>query len=224
MNPPRLLTRFLLAAAAVLATAVGFLSLRQLGGLDQTAWATLAAVLAVVAATVSAWTGQRLVELQEDALAPNVQIAFDARRRYGLIQLCMTNRGLSPAHNIKIEWDNAPTNDKGAAVELGSGGVVAVLNPGEEASVAVNVAHRFFDMGEPLVFYGRLSFNDASGNGHSKQLVVSAEHERRALLHQSEEPKTLYELQRLPDKLDAIAKELRSLRDVVDRWGPAERE
>jgi hypothetical protein len=172
--------------------------------------------------SMSAWTGQRLVELQEDALAPNVQIAFDARRRYELVQLCMTNRGLSPAHDIKVEWDNAPMNEQGEAVHLGSGGVVPVLNPGEEASVAVSVAHKFFAMGEPLVFSGRLSFNDASGNSHSKQLVVSAEHERRALLHQSEEPKTLYELQKLPAKLDAIAKELRSLREVVDRLGPGE--
>ena len=131
-----------MAAAVVLATAVGSLGLRQLGGLDPTAWATLAAVLAVVAATVSAWTGQRLVELQEDALAPNVQIAFDARRRYELVQLCMTNRGLSPAHHIRVEWDNAPTNREGHAVEFGSGGVVPVLNPSEESSVMVSLPLR----------------------------------------------------------------------------------
>lgn len=120
MNFQRGSARFILGGAALLALSVGLVSLRQLGGLNPTAWATVAAVLAVIAAVVSAWTGQRLVELQ-----------------------------------------------------------------------------------------------DVNGDIHSRQLMVSGEHERRALLHQSEEPKTMYELQKLPDKLDAIAKELQQLRKAV---------
>lgn len=49
----------------------------QLGLKDQTTWATVAAVLAVVAAVTSAWTSQRVVELQEDALEPVVVPSID---------------------------------------------------------------------------------------------------------------------------------------------------
>ncbi len=215
MNFQRGSARFILGGAALLALSVGLVSLRQLGGLNPTAWATVAAVLAVIAAVVSAWTGQRLVELQEDALAPNLQVALDARRRYELVQLCMTNRGLSPAHDIKIEWDNPPVDREGRSVQFGTGGILPVLNPGEEASVMLNVAHEFFSKDHALTFTGRLTFADVNGDIHSRQLMVSGEHERRALLHQSEEPKTMYELQKLPDKLDAIAKELQQLRKAV---------
>ena len=59
----RIVFRLLLAASMVTALGVAGVSLRKLGLADPSAWATVAAALAVVAAVASAWTSQRVLEL-----------------------------------------------------------------------------------------------------------------------------------------------------------------
>ena len=70
-----------LGAAVVVATSVAAISLLHLGIGSPNTWATLAAVLAVLAAVTSAWTSQRVVELQEDALEPSPVPLLDLRSR-----------------------------------------------------------------------------------------------------------------------------------------------
>ena len=88
MQAERKVIRSALLAAGVVAVGVAIIALREVGGRNPDAWATIAAVLAVIAPVISAWTTQRVRELQEDALEPNLQAAIDARRRYGLVQFC----------------------------------------------------------------------------------------------------------------------------------------
>jgi hypothetical protein len=57
-------------------------------------WATIAAVLAVVAAVCSAWTSQRVLELQEDAQQPNPTPELDLRSRFSLTQFRITNESM----------------------------------------------------------------------------------------------------------------------------------
>jgi hypothetical protein len=101
----RVLVRGALLLSGAVALAVAVIALNEQGGVSPDAWSAVAAALAVVAALVSAWTSQRLVEFQEDALAPNLEVFFDARSRYGLMQLRLVHRGQA-AYNVHLTWDH----------------------------------------------------------------------------------------------------------------------
>jgi hypothetical protein len=55
---------------------------------------------------------------------------------------------------------------------------------------------------------------------YSKPFIVSAEHERISLVYDDEVPKTHRELQRLPDEVKHIAREIAGLVRVVERSIP----
>jgi hypothetical protein len=206
-----------MAIAALFSITERKVALHQEGGVSSVALTILAAVLAVIAAVVSAWTGQRVVELQEDALKPNILLTFDAQSRYQVVQLCLANRGQSPAHDIKVEWTRDPPTDRnGHLVQFGPGGVLPVLNAGEHASVVLDHSQAFFDRYDNAIFSGRVTFTTARGEVLSRRFLLSAENERHALLHESEEPKTHYELQKLPKSLESIATELAKLREALN--------
>jgi heme/copper-type cytochrome/quinol oxidase subunit 4 len=61
--------------------AVGLVVFLLLGPKQKETWATLTAVLAVIAAVISAWPSLRVLEIQEDATRPNPVpfFAFGAR-------------------------------------------------------------------------------------------------------------------------------------------------
>jgi hypothetical protein len=213
----RVIVPIVIGIAGLFCIAVGIFAFYQEGGWSPVAGTILAAVLAVIAALVSAWTGQRLVELQEDALKPNIQLTFDARSRYQTIQLRLANRGQSPAHDVKVEWSSGPPSDgKGNLVQFGPGGVLPVLNAGEHASVVLDHSQAFFKRYDNATFSGRVTFTTSSGEVVPRPFLLSAEHERRALLHESEEPKTHYELQKLPERLESIGTELTKLREALN--------
>jgi hypothetical protein len=212
MRINRRAVRGLLLGGGVLAVVVAGTALRQVGGQSPHSWAAVAAALAVVAAVVSAWTSQRLVELQEDALEPNLLVTIDGRSRYQLIQLKLVNFGQSPAFTVKIDWHNGPTVRSGTVVQLGLDGVLPALGPGEKASRLLDVSHEFFARHADATFSGVISYANASGEQSRRDIVVSAEHLREAMLHDEEPLKTHYELQKLPEKLDRIAGEIEKLR------------
>jgi hypothetical protein len=216
MTFQRAIPKIVLVIAALFSIAVGIAAIHQEGGFSPVAGTIWAAVLAVIAAVVSAWTGQRVVELQEDALKPNIQLTFDAHSRYQVVQLRLANRGQSPAHDVKVEWSSGPPTDrKGHLVQFGPGGVLPVLNAGEHASVVLDDSQTFFKRYDDATFSGRVTFTTSRGEVLSREFLLSAEHERRALLHGSEEPKTHYELQKLPERLESIATELVRLREAL---------
>lgn len=214
----RRLTRWGLLASVAIAIIVAGVSLREVGARNPDAWATLAAVLAVIAAVISAWTTQRVTELQEDALEPNPQASIDSRSRYGLVQFRLVNKGQTAAHDLSVRWKVPLSTVEGNVVSLGDGGTLAVLVPGDSLSVVLGEAKLFFDKFPSTTASGVLSFSNASGDVLSREFVVTAEHERSALRHDREEPKTHYELQKIPAALEKISDEIASIRnDLVAR-------
>ncbi len=86
--------------------------------------------------------------------------------------------------------------------------------PGEEFSILLGASHRFYEDGRSTEGSGWIRFENASGEPRREFFTLSGEHERRAMVHNQEEPKTLYELQKIPEKLDAVAGELEELQQL----------
>ena len=211
----RRLVRGALTAATVVAIAVGVAALLQLGGRDPTSWATVAAVLAVLAAVASAWTSQRVVELQEDSLEPILVASVDMRSRYGIAQFRLTNKGQSAAFDIRLEWTRPLLTAQGNQVTVGKDGYIPVLAPGECASALLGGSHDIFPKSEDTTCSGKVTFRNAARQRRETEFVASAEHGRRALLHDDEIIKTQYELQKLPDELRRVSKELERIRELL---------
>jgi hypothetical protein len=215
MQAERKVTRSALLAAGIVAVGVAIVALREVGGRNPDAWATIAAVLAVIAAVISAWTTQRVTELQEDALEPNLQPAIDARSRYGLVQFRILNKGQTSAHDIAVKWSQPLHRVGGEAVSIGEAGKIRVLLAGESTSVLLGETSAFFAEFGNTTACGTFTFHNASGDAIIRDFVVSAEHERSALRHDREDPRTQDELQRIPEALKEIANRLKSLEETL---------
>jgi hypothetical protein len=213
MKADRVAIRGGLALGVIVAVAVALVALTERGGTDPATWATLAAALAVIAALAAAWTGQRMVELQEDAAQPNPVPSIDLRSRYGLAQFRITNHGRSVAQDVLVKWDRPLLDADGQAVGLGSESAIPALGPGQTASVLLGVPHSWLEKTPKATFSGSISFKNSSGDDTKRPFVVSAEHERQSLTHDEEEPRTLYDIQKIPEVLKQIAAELQRLRE-----------
>jgi hypothetical protein len=207
----------MLAASMLVVLAVAVASVQKLGAADPAAWATLAAVLAVVAAVASAWTSQRVLELQEDAQQPNPAVVLDLRSRYQLAQFRITNHGGAAAHNVRITWQRQLRDADGNDVLLGRDVPIPVIPQGESATVGMGVSNDFIRAHADTTCGGIISFANASGRRFARPFVVSAEHERIALVHSEETPKTQFELQKIPKELERVAREIAALGQVIER-------
>jgi hypothetical protein len=190
--------RLILVGSALLALVATVISIRQLGIENPSAWATVAAALAVIAAVASAWTSQRILELQEDEQEPNPVPLIDLRSRYQLAQFRITNTGGSSTHQVRVEWKQQLRNSKGEDVLLGRDVAIPVIPEGESASILLGASYAFMDAHTDTTFRGTLSFENASGRRYRKPFVVSAEHERVSLVHDEELPKLLVTSRNFP--------------------------
>ncbi len=215
----RILFRWLLATSILLALTVAGVSLWKVGLTDPAAWATVAAALAVVSAVASAWTSQRVLELQEDAQEPNPVPMIDLRRRYQLAQFRITNRGRQSAHDVLLEWEQQLQDAEGNDVVLARDTAISVIPEGESASVLLGASHKFVNACQDTTYRGTIRYQNASGRRYRKPFVVSAEHERIALTHDEEGPKTLHELQKLPDELKRVANAIGRLEGILEQSG-----
>lgn len=200
--------RMALLLAGLVALSVAVVALNRLGGNDPAAWATLSAVLAVLAALGSAWTSQRVVELQEDALAPNPVPWIDMRSRYQLAQFKISNRGASAAYEVRLSWDQALENTKREQVTLGAKSAIPIIGPGEEASVNLGLDFEYIQAWPDTTRRGTITFCDTTGKQYTRAFIVSAEHERQALSDNNERTKAEYALQQIPAALKKITDEL----------------
>jgi hypothetical protein len=218
-----------LLLAGVTAIAVVIVALREQGGRTPEAWATLAAALAVLASLVSAFSSQRVVELQEDALQPALQASFDFRNRYELAQFRVANRGASAAYDVRIEWDKPPLQTvEGLPVQIfGPSGILPILLPGDEASFLLGQSHAFLSAHLETKWSGTFTYHNAATARRDMRFTLTAEHERLSLVHNEEDPKTQFELQKIPGRLKDIATELSRMRRFQihqQRSGPAKDE
>jgi hypothetical protein len=185
------------------------------GGSD--VWATVAGGLAVIAAVVSAWTAQDVVELERARLQPDPYPFFDAYRRYSLLQLRVTNLGGSVARNIRIRWHTPLISAQtGAPIRFSGdplGPDIPVLLPGASVAVLVGESHTFFsNTAPPAEYSGVIEYENAAGKLFQHPFVASAEALRHSLTFDDESPKTQHELQRIPKQLKEIAHAIASLR------------
>ena len=157
--------------------------------------------------------------MQEDALEPDPAPLSDLRSRYQLAQFRILNRGQSAALDVQIEWaDQKPLLDaKGKEVTFGSAAPIPVIPPGKSASIDLGTSNEFILAHSDTTYRGSLRFRTPSGRKRAVQFVLSAEYERKALLHDEERPATEYQLQKIPEALDKIAEELRQISKGLEK-------
>lgn len=203
----RIIVRILLALAFFIALIVGVVVLIRLGPSERETWAVLAGVLAVITSLVSAWTSQRVLEIQEDATRPHPVPFFDVSSRYDLMLLRLKNCGAGVAYDINLEWDSLPVNEDGEPVSLTNerNGTFAVLLPQDSVSALVGRPFELFKKHASIRHTGTVRFKDATGKEHHHRFVCSADEFRNQLVHDKEMQRTLYDLQQIPEQLKAIA-------------------
>jgi hypothetical protein len=212
----RIILRILLLVVLLLSIAVVIASLRALSGNDLSAWAGMAAALAVITSVVSAWGAQRLLEIQQDNMLPNPYPSIDVQSRYELLQLRITNFGDSVAHNIRIKWDQPLLNSKGEPVVIGQNTddpYIPILIPKGSISTLIDGHVQFFGKHKDANYSSCIFYEDASGNKYDKRFSLSAEIYRNTLVFSEEEPKTHHELQKLPDAIAELTRAVNELKN-----------
>lgn len=212
---PRIFIRVSLTIVLLVSVIVVVLSVNVLDSKDKEPWAVIAAALAVITSVVSAWNAQRLLEIQQDALLPNPIPSIDVTSRYGLLQLRVTNLGGLSAHNIRLSWNEPLTNSKDELVVIGADQNdphIPVLLPKDSISTLIDGHVQFFGKFKDANYKGIISYEDAAGNKYNKQFSLSAEMYRNTLLHPMEEPKTHFELQKIPKEIENLTKAIKDLK------------
>lgn len=182
-------------------------------------WAVFAGSLAVLTSVISAWTGQRSLELEQNAREPYPYPTVDTESRYGIVQLHMRNMGGSAAHWINLEWDKPLLDSKGNEVvftDQEEAPDIPVLLPGESVRVIIDGSVRFFPNVEDANYTGTVHFKDAHGRDYSHRFFLSAERHRKSLYYEEEKSKTYYKLQDIPDELGDLTKELQQIRKLLE--------
>ena len=211
----RIATRLLLAVAIFISIIVAAISLKfALKGIES-AWAVIAALLAVITSVVSSWNAQRVVELEEDKQLPYPYPYFDVKSRYGLILLRVTNFGQSAAHNIKIEFDNELLDHKGKPIEFISGkdgSNIPILLPQQSISKTVDGHVDFFKEKKVKNYTGTIKYENASGKKLKHPFIIDAEMYAETPTYDKEDLRTHYELQKIPKAIEDLSNMLKSLK------------
>lgn len=173
-------------------------------------WPTLTALLAVIAAAISAWPALRVLDIQEDLSRPHPMPYFDFTSRYHLLLLRVKNLGAGVAYDVRLTWDAHPRNEDGD--ELTALDTIGVLIPQDSASVMVGRPNELFKKYPMMRFEGTVQFKDAAGKTRSQRFVCSADEHRKRLVHDEELPRTLYDLQKIPQELAEIRKVIEEFR------------
>ena len=201
----RILWRVLYVAAGGISIAICLFVLTTQGFLDSAAWATLAAALAVLAAIASAWTSQRQLELQEDAVQPALLPSIDVRSRTNLAQFKIANHGGSHAYDVTVEWSRPLPGRDGKPVSLGAT-PIPMIPKGESASVLITSSHDLISKHEDTTFTGRIRFKNVQGRPFSETFTVTAEHERNAMVLVTDDQEVKQDVKKIREALEGIAK------------------
>ncbi len=166
-------------------------------------WSALAGALAVITAVIAAYPAIRVLEIQQDALRPRPIPYFDMASRYGILQLRVKNFGSGVAYDVRLQWNNRPVDHEGK--EIASLDHISVLLPQESASLLVGASSTQVKKFGKSQFEGECCCRDANGGVYRDKFICSVDGSQRQLVHDDEMPKTLYELQKVPEGLDRIA-------------------
>ncbi len=226
------MTRFFIRLLLIISFAISLgvigVSISIMGFKETETWAVIAAVLAVITAILSAWSTQRSLELQEDALKAYPYPYIDVKSRYSLMQLRVKNFGGSIAHDIKIKWNSPPLlNRKGEEAhftEVKDASDIAVLLPGESVAVLIDASMQAYTKNQDMNYSGEIEFRNASGRKRKHPFFISAEPYRHTLLHEEEQPKTLRDIQKIPDELEKINSKLSGIQLAINNLVEVEKE
>lgn len=214
MDKGRVLTRLALAVAFAIAVAIPVFAFIDHGADKPETWTIIAAALAVITSIIATWASRRVVELQEDAQRPNPYPAFDFTSRYGLALLRIKNTGATAAHNISLEWNVGLKNRKGEAIGFAKGGDapgITVLLPGESISQIIGAHHEFLGTHPDGEFTGSIIFEDPSGRSYRRAFRLDGRPYSDTPSYDEETAKTHYELQKIPEEIEALRKSLEKI-------------
>ena len=71
--------------------------------------------------------------------------------------------------------------------------------------------HQLFQKYPTMRFEGMVEFRDATKKSMRYAFICSADEHRKRLVHDDELPRTLYELQQIPNKLSEIGSAIRDI-------------
>ena len=185
---------------------------------------TAASCLAVITAIIASWTALTITWNQENGLLPILELRFDLESRYSLIQLVIENVGKSNAYDIYIKWQKPIFNSNGKEINFPPlpnlrTSQFLVLLPNERASILVDEESHFFEKYKEadLNYYASITYKTSKRAilNEKREIVLSLEHKRKGLSYEKEEPRTHFELQKIPGLLEDIknvlSKELKNL-------------
>jgi hypothetical protein len=197
--------------SVVLFAAIGLIAFLLIWHREQEAWATITGLLAVIAAVIAAWPALRVLELQDDSSRPRPTPYFDLSSRYQLLQLRVKNIGPSVAYDVRLKWKNRPQDYKGEEITVLD--EIPVLLPDQSVSTNMGTSIELVKKYSDKRFEGEAEFKDANGRSLRQKFVCSTQEHRKRLLHDEELPRTLYDLQKIPEKLEKIVDTLREMRE-----------
>jgi len=176
---------------------------------------------AVITSVISAFAAMRSIELTEERLRPYPYPYIDTINRYELAQLRIKNVGGTAAHGIYLEWTGAsipkitlPNNDK-PLLASGKDNAIAVLLPYDSISQALG---RSCDIAKQVEaegneWKGYVNFKDARGQEYRRPFLIDITNLSFGLLYDTEETRTMYELQKLPEQICKLTKAVKDLKE-----------
>lgn len=176
-------------------------------------WESLTASISLTIAIISGWIAFETFYRQSLLEKPQIILRLDFRSRYDLILLVAQNLGSKTAFNISLIWDKALLNYKGESVSFSNevnGIEIPVLNPNESTSLIIGTQSWFFGKhkDDNLDYNGKILFQESlnSKRKTTYPFHFSFKHYSKSPSFESEEPRAMFELQKIPLKLDEIKK------------------
>ena len=186
-------------------------------------WSTITASISLIIAIISGWIAYEVFYRQTQAEKPQIVLRLDFRSRYSLVLLVAENLGTKPAFNIRFKWDRELKNQKGEPLKFNkydNSVDIPVLNAKENTSVIIDTPHALFERykEDELDFSGVISFQETlkSKRRTTYPFLFSLKHYGNSPMDENEEPKTMFELQKIPKKLDEIKMELKKLSEKTN--------
>jgi len=185
-------------------------------------WATLTATISLTIAIISGWIAYETFYRQALSNKPQIILRLDTKSRFGLILLVAENLGEKPAFNIRFKWNQDLLNHKGEKISFNKYDTlvdIPVLNTKENTSVIIDSPSSFFEKNRDnnLDFNGLIEFQESlnSKRKTSYPFHFSFKHYALSPSFENEEPKTMHELQKIPENLENIKNELENILKIL---------
>ncbi|MBE0662111.1 MAG: hypothetical protein IH597_06560 [Bacteroidales bacterium] len=185
-------------------------------------WETLTASISLTIAITSGWIAYESFYRQSLSEKPQIVLRLDFRSRYDLILLVAENLGSKSAFNISLIWDKPLLNYNGEKVSFNNddtGIEIPILNPKESTSLIIGEQSSFFGKykDDNLNYRGKILFQESlySKRKTSNPFYFSFKHYAKSPSFESEEPRAMFELQKLPMKLNEIKEAIKTISENV---------